>query len=110
MQEIVKRGFTVKALVRDDKLPFPKDMPVEIVKGDLLELGSVKLVAGCDVLIHSAAFHIREWRPQWFGVQNKCGGNQSSIDAAAEVGDKKMYPHQFIHAYQQEPSFEILTK
>lgn len=42
MQEIGKRGFTVKALVRDDKLPFPKDMPVEIVKGDLLELGSVK--------------------------------------------------------------------
>ena len=111
MQEIGKRGFTVKALVRDDKLPFPKDMPVEIVKGDLLELGSVKkLVAGCDVLIHSAAFISVNGDRNGLVYKTNVEGTKAVIDAAAEAGIRRCIHISSIHAYQQEPSFEILDE
>jgi dihydroflavonol-4-reductase len=103
MQEIGKRGFTVKALVRDDKLPFPKDMPVEIVKGDLLELGSVKkLVAGCDVLIHSAAFISVNGDRNGLVYKTNVEGTKAVIDAAAEAGIRRCIHISSIHAYQQE--------
>ena len=111
MQEIGKRGFTVKALVRDDKLPFPKDMPVEIVKGDLLELGSVKkLVAGCDVLIHSAAFISVNGDRNGLVYKTNVEGTKAVIDAAAEAGIRRCVHISSIHAYKQVPSFEILDE
>jgi nucleoside-diphosphate-sugar epimerase len=58
VMELLERGFTVKAMLRDEKLAtiFPKSEKLEIVVADLFDVDSLRAaVSGCDDIIHCAA-------------------------------------------------------
>tara|TARA_B100000700_G_scaffold61472_2_gene67399 strand:- start:3613 stop:4578 length:966 start_codon:yes stop_codon:yes gene_type:complete len=56
--ELLKRGFSVRAMLRDESLAemFPGNENLEIVKADLFDVESLRrAVAGCEDVIHCAA-------------------------------------------------------
>ena len=56
--ELLARGYSVRAMLRDTKLAsiFPNSDKLEIVKADLFDVGSLKnAVEGCEDVIHCAA-------------------------------------------------------
>ena len=56
--ELLSRGFSVRAMLRDETLEsiFPKSEKLEIVKADLFDIESLRrAVDGCNDVIHCAA-------------------------------------------------------
>ena len=81
--QLLERGFSVRAMLRDTSLSmmFPKDGNLEIVKGDLFDVESLKsAVSGCEDVIHcAAALYVgaKDVKrdvvdPSVVGVQNLC--------------------------------------
>ena len=81
--QLLERGFSVRAMLRDTSLSmmFPKDENLEIVKGDLFDVESLKsAVSGCEDVIHcAAALYVgaKDVKrdvvdPSVVGVQNLC--------------------------------------
>jgi dihydroflavonol-4-reductase len=62
VRELLKRNYKVRILAQGNEPLFRvTDLPVEIVKGDLLDLELLeKCVAGCDYAFHLAAIH-KQW-------------------------------------------------
>jgi len=96
VSELVKRGYDVRASLRDINNPRKtnklKDLGVEIVYADLLDRASlVKAMQGCDGLFQVAAgFKVHSndmmqdvWRPAMDGTEN-------ALRAAHESGIKKV--------------------
>lgn len=111
LQQICSRNIPAKVLARDETIPSLKGLPVEIVKADLLNPASLKtLVQDCDVLIHSAAFISVNGDPKGLVHKTNVEGTRAVIDAAIDAGVKRCVHISSIHAYQQEPSFEILDE
>ncbi len=111
LQLICSRGIAVKTLVRDEKLPYLKDLPIEPVKGDLFDSTSLQgLVKDCDVLIHSAAYISVNGDPKGLVHKTNVEGTKAVMDAAVAAGVKRCVHISSIHAYRQEPSSEILDE
>ncbi|HQY11498.1 MAG TPA: NAD-dependent epimerase/dehydratase family protein [Ferruginibacter sp.] len=111
LQEICKRNIPANALSRDEKAASLKDLPVEIVKGDLFDTGSLKkLVKDCDVLIHSAAVISVNGDPRGLVHRTNVEGTRSVIDIARQAGVKRCIHISSIHAYRQQPSSHILDE
>ena len=81
--QLLERGFSVRAMLRDVSLSvmFPKNENLEIVKGDLFDIESLKAaVSGCGDVIHcAAALYVgaKDVKrdvvdPSVVGVQNLC--------------------------------------
>lgn len=81
--ELLSRGFSVRAMLRDETLAsiFPESEKLEVVKADLFDVESLrKAVDGCDDVIHCAASLYVSAKdvkadvvdPSIIGVENLC--------------------------------------
>ena len=111
LQELSKRNIPVKALIRDQDFRSSKDLPVEIVKGDLLHPDVLQsLMQDCDVVIHCAALISINGDPHGLIHRTNVEGTQLVIDHALEAGIKRCIHISSIHAFQQQPSLEVLDE
>lgn len=111
LQEIIKRDIPVKTLLRDEHISSVKNLPVEIVKGDLLDPTALKkLMQDCDVLIHSAAVISVNGDPDGLVHRTNVEGTKLVIETALQAGIKRCIHISSIHAYQQLPSLDVLNE
>src|SRR5436190_8334320 len=111
LQELTKRNIAVKALIRDQDTRSSKDLPVEIVQGDLLQPGVLRsLMQDCDVVIHCAALISVNGDPHGLVHRTNVQGTQLVIDNALEAGIKRCIHISSIHAFQQQPSLQVLDE
>ena len=111
LQGMCNRNIPVKALVRDVNSPSIKNLPVEIVKGDLFDAIALKdLMQGCDILIHSAAVISVNGDPKGLVYRTNVEGTKSIIETARQARIKRYIHISSIHAYQQLPHTEILDE
>lgn len=111
LQDICRKNIPVKALARDENSPSWKGLPVEIIKGDLLNRDSMeKLLQDCDVLIHSAATISVNGDPKGLVHLTNVEGTRLVMEVALQAGVKRCVHISSIHAYQQFPAAEILDE
>jgi dihydroflavonol-4-reductase len=111
LQELAKRSIPVNALIRDNDSRACTDLPVEIVKGDMMHSGVLnRLMQDCDTVIHSAALISVNGDPKGLVHKTNVEGTQTAIDIALQSGIKRFIYISSIHAFQQQPSLEILDE
>jgi dihydroflavonol-4-reductase len=111
LQELSGRNIPVKALIRDIDTRACTDLPVEIIKGDMLHTGVLSnLMQDCDTVIHSAALISVNGDPKGLVHKTNVAGTQLAIDTALQAGIKRFIHISSIHAYRQKPSLEILDE
>ncbi len=111
LQELTKRNIPVKALFRDNDFRSCNDLPVEIVKGDMMHQEILKtLMQDCDTVIHCAALISVNGDPKGLVHRTNVEGSQLVIDTALQGGIKRFIHISSIHAFQQQPSFELLDE
>jgi dihydroflavonol-4-reductase len=108
LQELCKRNISVKALIRHGDTRSCEGLPVEIVNGDLMHPGT--LMNGCDALIHCAALISVNGDPDGLVQLTNVEGTRSVIKSALQAGIKRCIHISSIHAFQQQPSLEILDE
>ncbi|HMU10856.1 MAG TPA: NAD-dependent epimerase/dehydratase family protein [Ferruginibacter sp.] len=111
LQETGKRNMAVKVLARNINTASLSDLPVEIIKGDLLDPGSLRnLMQDCDTLIHSAAMISVNGDPKGLVHQTNVEGTRLVMEAALQAGVKRCVHISSIHAYRQLPPSEVLDE
>jgi dihydroflavonol-4-reductase len=111
LQELTGRNIPLKALIRDNDTRSCADLPVEIIKGDMLYNGVLSnLMQDCDTVIHSAALISVNGDPKGLVHKTNVAGTQLAIDNALQAGIKRFIHISSIHAYRQKPSQEILDE
>jgi len=111
LQELTARNISVKALIRENDFRSCKDLPVEIINGDMMTPGVLKsLLQDCDTVIHCAALISVNGDPTGLVHRTNVEGTQLVIDNALQAGIKRFIHISSIHAFQQHPSFEILDE
>jgi len=107
---LIKQGHEVRALTHNNS-GFLAGMPLEQIRGDLLDLESLRvLLDGADVVFHLAAkISIRGdhdgtvWKVNTEGPRNM-------VETAKAAGVKKFIHFSSIHAFQQHPSGMVLDE
>jgi len=111
LQELCKRNISVRALFRDTDIRSAKDLPVEIMYGDMLQSGVLQsFFQDCDTVIHCAAVISVNGDPTGIVHRSNVEGTQLAIDTALANGIKRFIHISSIHAFQQQPTFEILDE
>lgn len=111
LQELDKRKIPVKALIRDNDFRSCKNLPVEIIKGDMMHPGVLnKLMQDCDTVIHCAALISVNGDPNGLVYKTNVEGTQLAINNALDAGIKRFIHISSIHAFQQKPSLKILDE
>ncbi len=111
LQELSKRSIVIKALLRDAGNTCDKSLAIEIVYGDMLQSGVLKtLFHDCDVVIHCAAVISVNGDRSGNVHRTNVEGTQLAINAAVEAGIKRFIHISSIHAFQQQPTFELLDE
>lgn len=110
VRELITKGFRVKALVHD----FENDLAqldVEIIRGNLLEVKSLKkLCDGVDVVFHLAAkITLDNRHPEQVYAINVTG-TKNMIEAAKWAGVKKFIHFSSIDAFQFSSSEMVLDE
>ena len=103
-------GYSIKALIKDSESS-QTGLPVEIVRGDLLNAGSLReLLKDCEGLIHCAALISINGDPDGMVYRTNVEGTKLLLEIAAESGIKRVVHISSIHAFQQNPRFETLDE
>ncbi len=111
LQELNNRKIPVKALIRDNDSRSCTGLPIEIVTGDMLHTGVLdNLMQECDTVIHCAALISVNGDPKGLVHRTNVEGTQLAIDAALRADVKRFIHISSIHAYQQNPSLELLDE
>lgn len=111
LQELTKRNFQVKALIRGEDTRCSTGLPVEIIKGDILNPESLQtLMQDCDVVIHCAALISVNGDPKGLVHKTNVEGTQLVVDNALLSGIKRFIQISSIHAYKQQPSLQVLDE
>ncbi len=111
LQELTKRKFQVKALIRGDDTRCCNDLPVEIIKGDMLQPEALqRLMQDCDVVIHCAALISVNGDPKGLVHKTNVEGTQLVVDNALRAGIKRFIQISSIHAFKQQPSLKVLDE
>jgi dihydroflavonol-4-reductase len=111
LQELCNRKIPVNALIRGNDTRSCADLPVNIIKGDILQPEALtKHLEECDTVIHSAAIISVNGDPKGLVYKTNVEGTQLVIDKALQAGIKRFIYISSIHAYQQQPSFEMLDE
>lgn len=111
LQELCGRNILVKGLFRDADIRSCNGLPVEIIYGDMLQPGVLQsLFQHCDTVIHCAAVISVNGDPTGIVHRTNVEGTQLVIDAALAAGIKRFIHISSIHAFQQQPTFEILDE
>lgn len=111
LHELSNRNIPVKALVRNNDFSFFTGLPVEFVKGDLLNPVVLRsLMEECDTIIHCAALISVNGDPAGLVHHTNVEGTRSVVEIALRAGIKRCIHISSIHAFQQRPSMEILDE
>ena len=111
LQELTTRNIPVKALIRGDNTISCKDLPVEIIKGDMMQPEALqRLMQDCDVVIHCAALISVNGDPKGLVHKTNVEGTQLVVDIAQQSGIKRFIQISSIHAFKQQPSLEVLDE
>lgn len=91
IEELVKEGYQVKAMLRDKKkYQLGPDSNVELFQGDILDRRAVELaVKGCDLLLHSAAITAPDIPKYSVYHRINVTGTETLLKAAATARIKK---------------------
>jgi dihydroflavonol-4-reductase len=110
LPELLQRQWPVRILIKDNDYT-PATGSVEIIKGNLLEAGTLpKLMDGCEALIHSAAVISIHGDPTGIVHQTNVEGTRLVMQAARQAGVRRVVHISSIHAYRQRPSLEPLDE
>ncbi len=111
LQELTLRNMAVKALIRGNDTRCCTGLPVEIIKGDMHQPEALqKLMQDCDVVIHSAALISVNGDPKGLVHKTNVEGTQLVVDCALQCGIKRFIQISSIHAFKQQPSWEVLDE
>jgi dihydroflavonol-4-reductase len=111
LQELTNRNIPVKAMIRGNDTRCCTGLPVEIIKGDLLQPESLQtLMKDCDVVIHCAALISVNGDPKGLVHKTNVEGTQLVVDNALQSGIKRFIQISSIHAFKQQPSLEVLDE
>ena len=93
IQELASRNIGIKALIRGNDTRTSDGMPVEIIKGEIMDAHALaKLMQGCDAVIHCAAVISVNGDAVGLLQQTNVVGTQMVVDVALQAGIKR-----FIH-------------
>lgn len=110
VRELLEQGHEVRALVRDDQRSI-ENLNVEKIKGDILSPETLSsFLKGVDALIHAAAYISIHGGMNGLVHQTNVTGTSNLIKAAIANKVKKMIHFSSIHAFQQEPTHEVLNE
>jgi nucleoside-diphosphate-sugar epimerase len=104
-ERLVMEGeVRVRALVRSpDKASRLHKLPLEIVKGDLLDVQSLrKAVQGCDLIFHCAAI-VREGGDRKEFMETNVEGTQNILKVSSEAGVKRFIHFSSVAVYGLDP-------
>lgn len=111
MRELYSRDIPVKALFRGEDNRCCEGLPVEMVKGNLLDSDAMdSLMQGCDIAIHCAALISINGDPGGLVHQTNVEGTKLAIDTAQRAGIKRFIHISSIHAFQQHPATQVLDE
>jgi dihydroflavonol-4-reductase len=111
LQELTTRNISVRGLIRENDFRSCKDLPVKIINGDMMNPGVLNsLMQDCDTVIHCAALISVNGDPTGLVHRTNVEGTQLVIDNALQAGIKRFIHISSIHAFQQQPSLEVLDE
>jgi dihydroflavonol-4-reductase len=92
VRALLEAGFEVRALVRPtSQLTNLQGLEVELVRGDVLDLASLRRgMAGCQVVFHVAALYSFWVRPRGLIYQVNVDGTRQVLQAAGELGVERV--------------------
>ena len=90
IEELVRRGYSVRGMVRDlRKASYLRDLSVEVVYGDLTKHETLpQVVRGVDAVIHLAAYYTFTGSKKLYRLVN-VDGTQALAQAALKLGVKR---------------------
>lgn len=99
-----EEGVRIRAMVRNlRKAERLKDLPLEIVHADLLDMDSLRRAThGCDLVFHCAAM-VRETGDREVFYQTNVAGTENILKASAEAGVKKFIHFSSVAVYGMTP-------
>jgi len=101
---VTEEGVRVRGMVRDPKKAERlKNLPLEIVRADLLDTGSLRgAIDGCDLVFHCAAL-VRETgdRNEFFGTNVK--GTENILRVSRDARVKKFIHFSSVSVYGMDP-------
>ena len=112
VRELINRGESVRALVLPDEDLSPiKGLPIDIVKGDILQPDSlVPAMQGIDLVYHMAALVTIMPGKEEILRQVNVEGTKNVIAAAKKAGVRRLVYTSSIHALARPPKGEPITE
>ena len=111
LQELTKRNIAVRALIRGNDIRTCAGLPVEIIKGDVMNTGVLtRLMQDCDTVIHCAALISLNGDPKGLMHKTNVAGTQLVIDNALQTDIKRFIHISSIHAFKQQPGVAVLDE
>lgn len=103
-----EEGVRVRAMVRNlKKAERLKNLPLEIVQADLLDLDALrKAVRGCDLVFHCAAM-VRETGDRKVFYQTNIEGTKNILKASIEADVKKFIHFSSVAVYGMNPPNQV---
>ncbi len=107
---LLNKGIQVRALIHENILGI-EDLELETVRGDLLDIPSLKiLVDGVDILFHLAAVISIQGKKDKEILSLNVEGTRNLLKAALEASVKRFIHFSSIHALIQEPYDQFLDE
>ncbi|MBE0647688.1 MAG: NAD-dependent epimerase/dehydratase family protein [Bacteroidales bacterium] len=107
---LLQEGYQVKALTHKHTKAI-QDLPIEIVKGNILEKDSIrKLMQDTDYCFHLAAFISIKGDPDGMVWKINAEGTKNIVEIAREQKINRLIHFSSIHAFQQHPANEVLDE
>lgn len=111
LQELTGRNILVRALIRGNDTRTCAGLPVEIIKGEIMDAQALALLMqGCDAVIHCAAVISVNGDATGLIQQTNVAGTQQVVDSALQTGIKRFIHISSIHAFKQQPEIDILDE
>lgn len=111
LREMHARQYMVRALVRNEDHRSCVGITVELIVGDILKKDSlVRLMEGCDAVIHSAAYISINGDPYGIVHRTNVEGTRNVMEMAKQCGVKRLIHVSSIHAFKQSPREEVLDE
>lgn len=102
-RELITQGYEVVSLVRNDVSSI-QDLPLTLVKGDVLNRESLKELMGqCEAVIHTAGVIELGYKFNQGVYDINVTGTKNVLEVAKECGIKKVVHFSSIHAFSHKP-------
>ncbi|MFH1296068.1 MAG: NAD-dependent epimerase/dehydratase family protein [Bacteroidota bacterium] len=107
---LLEKGYQVKALTHRHTKAI-QDLPVEFIKGDLLDKESIRfLLQDADYCFHLAAYISIKGDPDGMVWRSNAEGTRNMVEVAREQRIKRFIHFSSIHAFQQQPVQEPIDE